>query len=68
MDLIVQLLPFITPPILDQFACSLPKNLTTFHRQQDGIIHFYLNPNKKGVLVLIIYIFTKKIVDFSKLD
>ena len=52
MDLIVQLLPFKTPLILDQFTCSLPKNVTTFHRQQDGIIHFCLSPNKWGVLAL----------------
>ena len=68
MDLIVQLLPFITPLILDQFTCSLPKNVTTFHRQQDGIIHLCLSPNKRGVLALRIYIFTKKIMDFPKLD
>ena len=60
-DLIVQLLPIITPLILDQFSCSLPKNVTTFHKQQDGIIHFYLSPNKRGVLALWINIFTKKI-------
>ena len=52
MDLIVQLLPFITPLILDQFTCSLPKHVTTFHRQQDGITHFCLSPNKSGVLAL----------------
>ena len=44
------------------------KNVTTFHRQQDGIIHFCLNPNKRGVLALWIYIFIKKIMDFSKLN
>ena len=48
MDLIVQLLPIITPPKLDQDTCSLPKNVTTFHGEQDGIIHFCLTPNKKG--------------------
>ena len=52
MDLIVQLLPIITPLILNQFTCSLPKNVTTFHRQQDGIIHFCLSPNKWGALAL----------------
>ena len=67
-NLTVQLLPIITPLILDQFTCSLPKNVTTFHGQQDGIIHFCLTPNKRGVLALWIYIFTKKIMDFSKLD
>ena len=65
MNLIVQLLPNITPLILDQFTCSLPKNVTTFHRQQDGINHFCLRPNKWGVLALWIHIFTKI---FSKLD
>ena len=44
MDLIVQLLPIITPLIRNQLTCSLPKNVTTFHRQQDGIIHFCLSP------------------------
>ena len=68
LDLIVQLLPIITPLILDQFTCSLPKNVTTFHREQDGIIHFCLSPNKRGVLALWIYIFTKKIMNFSKLN
>ena len=63
-----QLLLIITPLILDQLTCSLPKNVTTFHRQQDGIIHFCLSPNKRGVLALRIYIFTKKIMDFPKLD
>ena len=67
-NLIFQLLHFITPLILDQLTCSLPKNVTTFHRQQDGIIHFCLSPNKRGVLALRIYIFTKKIMDFPKLD
>ena len=62
-DLIVQLLPIITPLILDQFSCSLPKNVTTFHKQQDGIIHFYLSPKERGVLALWINIFTKKIND-----
>ena len=68
MDLIVQLLPIITPLILDQLTSSLPKNVTTFHGQQDGIIHFSLSPNKRGVLALWIYIFTKKIMNFSKLN
>ena len=65
---IFQLLPIITPLILDQLTCSLPKNVTTFHGEQDGIIHFCLSPNKRGVLALWIYIFIKKIMDFSKLD
>ena len=68
IDLIVQLFPIISPLILDQFTCSLPKNVTTFHGEQDGIIHFCLSPNERGVLALWIYIFTKKLMDFSKLD
>ena len=64
-NLIFQLNPIITPLILDQLTCSLPKNITTFHRQQDGINHFCLSPNKGGVLALWIHIFTKI---FSKLD
>ena len=67
-NLISQLFPIITPLILDQLTWSLPKNVTTFHGQQDGSIHFCLSPNKNGVLALWIYIFTKKIMDFSKLD
>ena len=68
IDLIVQLFPIISPLILDQFTCSLPKNVTTFHGEQDGIIHFCLSPNERGVLALWIYIFTKKFMAFSKLD
>ena len=68
MDLIVQLRPFITLLILDQFTCSLPKNVTTFHRQQDEIPHFCLSPNKSGVLALWIFIFTKKVMEFSEQD
>ena len=68
LDLIFQLLPIRTSLILDQFTCSLPKNVTTFHRQQDGIIHFCLTPNRRGVLALLIHIFAKMIMDFSKLD
>ena len=68
MNLIVQFLPIITPLILDQLTWSLPKNVTTFHGQQDGIIHFCLSPNNRGVLALWIYIFTQKIMDFSKLN
>ena len=67
-NLIFQLLPIITPLILDQLTWSLPKNVTTFHRQQEGIIHFCLSPPKNGVLALCIYFFSKKIMDFSKLD
>ena len=68
IDMIFQLLPIITPQIFDQLTCSLLKNVTTFHRQQDWIIHFCLSPNKRGVLALWINIFTKKIMDFSKLN
>ena len=68
MDLIVQLRPFITLLLKDQFTCSLLKNVTTFHRQQDGILHFCLTPNGKGDLALLIHIFAKMIMDFSKLD
>ena len=67
IDLIVQLFPIISPLILDQFTCSLPKNVTTFHGEQDGIIHFCLSPNKRGVLALWIYIFTKKIMTFPNM-
>ena len=62
---IVQLLPIITLLILDQFTCSLPKNVTTFQRQQDELIHFCLSPNIRGVLALWIYICTKMIMTFS---
>ena len=53
IDLIVQLLPFITPLILDQFTCSLPKNVTTFHRQQDGARKIY---NGIAKLSLVLYV------------
>ena len=65
---IFQLLPIITPLFLDQLTCSLPKNVTTFRGEQDGIIHFCLSPNERGVLALWIYIFNKKFMAFSKLD
>ena len=45
-NLIFQLHPIITPLIMDQFTCSLPKNVTTFHGKQDGIIHFGSVPIK----------------------
>ena len=51
-NLIFQLHPIITQLKLDQLACSLPKNVTTFHREQDGIIHFCLSPNKRGGMAL----------------
>ena len=63
---IFQLLSIITPLLLDQLTCSLPKKVTTFHRQQDGVTHFCLSPNKSSVLALWIHISTKKITDFSK--
>ena len=44
-----QLLSIITPLLLDQLTCSLPKNVTTFHEEQDGIIHFCLSSYKMGV-------------------
>ena len=37
-NLIIHLLPILTPPKLDQLTWSLPKNVTTFHREQDWII------------------------------
>ena len=51
-NLIFWLHPFITPLILDQLTWSLPKIVTTFHGEQDGIIHFCLSPNKRGVLAI----------------
>ena len=65
---IFQLLPIITPLLLDQFTCSLPKNVTTFYGQQDGIIHFCLSPHKIGVFGNINLHFDKKKMDFFKLD
>ena len=35
-----QLHPIITPLILDQLACSLPKNVTTFHKEKVGNVSF----------------------------
>ena len=64
-NLIFQLLPIRTPLIQDQLRWSLPKNVTTFHGQCEGVIHFCLSPNKWGVLALWIHIFTEI---FSKLD
>ena len=52
--------PFITPLILDQLTCSLPKNLTTFHEEHDGIIHFCLSPYKMGVFGTLNLRFGKK--------
>merc|ERR1712131_377079 len=50
----------ITPLILDQLTCSLPKNVTTFHEEQDGIIHFCLSPYKMGVFGTLNLRFDKK--------
>ena len=55
-----QLLPIITPLLLDQLTCSLPKNVTTFHEEQDGIIHFCLSPYKMGVFGTLNLRFGKK--------
>ena len=55
LNLMVQLLPIITPLILDQLTCSLPKNVTTFHGKQDGIINFCLIPNWRGVSALLTF-------------
>ena len=45
--MIVQLLPIITPLKLDQFKCSLPKNVTTFHGQKESFI--FVSLPMKGV-------------------
>ena len=47
--LIFQLLDIITPLLPDQMPCSLPKIITTFHEEKDGIIYFCLCLYKKGV-------------------
>ena len=44
---LVSLLSTLLRNQLDQLTCSLPKNVTTFHGQQDGIIYFCLSPNKR---------------------
>ena len=46
--------------ILDQLTCYLPKNVTTFHGEQDGIIHFCLSPNKMGIFDTLNLHFDKK--------
>ena len=53
--------------ILDQLTCYLPKNVTSFHGEQVGIIHFCLNSYKMGVFGTLNLQFDKK-MDFSKLD
>ena len=45
---------------LDQMTCYLPKNVTTFHGEQDGIIHFCLSPNKMGIFDTLNLHFDKK--------
>ena len=65
--LIFQLLPIITPLLLDQMTCSFPKNVTTFHEEKDGIIHFCFSPYKMGAFGTFNLHFYKK-MDFSKLD
>ena len=47
-----ELQPIITPLIIDQLTCSLPKNVTTFHGKKDGTIHFCLSSHKRGVFAL----------------
>ena len=47
--LIFELLPIITPLLLGQLTCSLPKNVTIFHGEQDEIIHFCFSPHKRDV-------------------
>ena len=53
---------------MDQMTCSLPKNVTTFHEEKDGIIHFCLCPYKMGVFGTLSLHFDKKKWIFSKLD
>ena len=64
---IFQLLSMITPLILDQLTCSLPKNVTTFHREQDDVIHCCLSPYKMGVCGTLNLHFDKKKFIFSNL-
>ena len=61
---IFQLLSIITPLLLDQLTCSLPKNVTTFHEEQDGIIHFCLSPYKMGIFGTLNLLFFYKKTDF----
>ena len=57
--LIFQLLDIITPLLLDQFTCSLPKNVIIFHGEQDEIIHFCLSPYKIGLFGTLQYWMSK---------
>jgi len=65
--LIFQRLPIITPLLLDQLTCFLPKNVPTIHEEKDGIIHFCLSSFTMGVYGTLNLHFDKK-MDFSKLD
>ena len=38
----------------------IPKNVTTYHREQDGTINFYLSPHKMGVLGTLKHLDKKK--------
>ena len=49
-NLIFPLHTIITPLIMDQLTCSLPKNVTTFHEKEDEIIQFCLRPHRRGVI------------------
>ena len=53
--------------ILDQLTCYLPKNVTTFHGEQDGIIHFCLRPHKRGVFGFLNLHFDQKKWIFTNL-
>ena len=57
----------LIPPIFS-FSNWIFQHVTTFHGEQDGIIHFCLSHNEMGVLALWIYISTKKFMAFSNLD
>ena len=63
---IFQLHPFITPLILDQLTCSLPKNVTTFCGEENGIIHFHLSPHKMGIFGTLNLYFDQKKWIFPK--
>ena len=41
-------------------TCFLPKNVTTFHEENDGVIHFCVSPNKMGVFGTLNLQFVKK--------
>ena len=66
-NLIFPLHTIITPLIMDQLTCSLPKNVTIFHGKKDGSIHICLSLHKRGALALWIFIVQKKIIDFFNL-